>query len=73
MENKKFIQLLFIFLVSLGLTESAPAAEDSEFVQKAKDRYYHGGPDESDLKVQQKLTPTEKNKNLDNEESDEGF
>ena len=51
----------------------AKAAEDSEFVQVARDRYYLGGLDEADLKVQLHLVPNEKNKNLNTQESDEGF
>ncbi len=62
-----------LFALILSFVIPARAAEDSEFVQIARDRYYLGGVDESDLKVQLQLVPNEKNKNLDTQESEEGF
>ncbi len=64
-----FVQMCFVITSPFVVK----AAEDSEFVQVARDRYYLGGLDEADLKVQLHLVPNEKYKNLDMQESDEGF
>ncbi len=70
---RKFISHFVLMCLVLILPFMAKAAEDSEFVQVARDRYYLGGLDEADLKVQLHLVPNEKNKNLNTQESDEGF
>ena len=70
---KKLIIHFFQMCLVLASPFVVKAAEDSEFVQVARDRYYLGGPDETDLKVQLRLVPNEKYKNLDTQESDEGF
>lgn len=64
-----FVQMCFVIASPFVVK----AAEDSEFVQVARDRYYLGGLDEVDLKVQLQLVLNEKYKNLDTQESDEGF
>ncbi len=68
-----------LFILKLGLIFSftaflsiANAAEDSDYVQVARDRQYVGGQEESDLKVQVKLLTVELNSES-HAESEEGF
>lgn len=76
-----------IFILSLvyfcsTFVTTAFAAEDSDFVQVARERHYVGGLEESDLKVQQKLltvdevgraTGNETGNEVNRDESEEGF
>ena len=76
-----FKVLRFIFLFS-GFIATAFAAEDSDYVQVARERLYVGGLEESDLKVQQLLltvdgagsaTRNEAGNDANKSESEEGF
>ncbi|MFZ3231919.1 MAG: hypothetical protein WA160_17055 [Pseudobdellovibrio sp.] len=64
------VLLASIFTISVTLK----AEENSDYVEKARERRYVGGVDESDLKVQKAVTATKtKVKTEDNQESNEGF
>lgn len=56
----------------LFLSNFAVAEENSDYAEKARERRYVGGADESDLKVQKAVTNT-KSKAEENDESNEGF
>lgn len=63
--------LVLFIILSCFYVSSLKAEENSDFSDKARDRHYLGGADESDLKVQKSLNT--KNKSEENQESNEGF
>lgn len=81
MKKRLFFILVFAFIFT-SFMESAFAAEDSDYVQVARERLYVGGLEESDLKVQQQLLSVDENGNraggaagveARRDESEEGF
>ena len=74
--NKKYLSLLFAVCAVLVTSFSAFADDSSDYAEKARDRRYIGGADESDLKVQKAVNTNLKTKaeeNMENTESNEGF
>ena len=67
----KLILALSFFVISIFST--AHAADESIYAEKARNRQYAGGPDESDLKVQAQVLKLQKSKNETSIEEDEGF
>ena len=70
-----FISILGLTFVFTAYLSTASAAEDSDYVQIARERKYVGGVEESDLKVQLQLPTVDlSNQGLEkSEESTEGF
>ncbi len=64
---------MVVLVAALSLVSAARAADESAFADKARNRQYLGGPDESDLKVQTQILKLQKSKNETTIEEDEGF
>jgi hypothetical protein len=71
--TKSFLKIISVVAVILGFSLVTIAEENSEFAEKARERRYVGGADESDLKVQRTLTANPKAKSQDPDETNEGF
>ncbi len=70
-----FLLLCFGLILAMALmvfSEKSMAEEDLTFSEKAREKKYLGGADESELKVLATL-PTLKNNKIKTEEADEGF
>jgi hypothetical protein len=70
-----FLLLCFGLILAMTLmvfSEKSMAEEDLTFSEKAREKKYLGGADESELKVLATL-PTLKNNKIKTEEADEGF
>lgn len=72
LEKPVLKSFLISVLFSFG-AQQAFAEEASRYSESARERQYLGGVDESDLKVQQKLTTASKMAPVENIESNEGF
>ncbi len=63
---------LIIVMTMMSFSQKAMADDDLTFSEKAREKKYLGGADESELKVLATL-PTLKNNKTKTEEADEGF
>lgn len=71
--NKFLFKTISVAISILFLSAFAIAEENSDFAEKARDRRYVGGADESDLKVQKAVTNSKAKPVEESDESNEGF
>lgn len=75
--SKIILKIISIFVTCFLLFNYAGAEENSDYTEKAKERRYVGGADESDLKVQKSVVKNTnsnaKIKSEDPDDANEGF
>lgn len=71
--NKFLFKTISVAISILFLSAFASAEEASDYAEKARERRYVGGADESDLKVQKTVTNSKAKPVEESDESNEGF
>lgn len=71
--NKFLFKTIFVAISILFLSALSSAEENSDYAEKARERRYVGGADESDLKVQKAVANSKAKPVEESDESNEGF
>ena len=71
--NIFLFKTISVAVTILFFSTFASAEEASDYAEKARERRYVGGADESDLKVQKAVTNSKSKLPVESDESNEGF